>query len=51
MEDEIVVTGLAQIENGAREGSPVMLKDMARVLRVRMEDLVAYSASKPVKFL
>jgi DNA-binding XRE family transcriptional regulator len=32
---------IAQIENGAREGSPVMLRDMARVLRVRMEDLVA----------
>ena len=32
---------IAQIENGVREGSPVMLRDMARVLRVRMEDLVA----------
>jgi len=31
---------IAQIENGVREGSPVMLRDMARVLRVRMEDLV-----------
>jgi DNA-binding XRE family transcriptional regulator len=32
---------IAQIENGVREGNPVMLRDMARVLRVRMEDLVA----------
>ena len=32
---------IAQIENGVREGSPVMLRDIARVLRVRMEDLVA----------
>jgi DNA-binding XRE family transcriptional regulator len=32
---------VAQIENGAWEGSPVMLRDIARVLRVRMEDLVA----------
>jgi DNA-binding XRE family transcriptional regulator len=32
---------IAQIENGAREGSPAMLRDIARVLRVRMEDLVA----------
>jgi DNA-binding XRE family transcriptional regulator len=31
---------IAQIENGAREGSPVMLRDIARALRVRMEDLV-----------
>lgn len=31
---------VAQIENGAREGSPVMLRDIAHVLRVRMEDLV-----------
>jgi transcriptional regulator with XRE-family HTH domain len=31
---------IAQIENGVREGSPVMLRDMARVLRIRMEDLV-----------
>ncbi|MGA3403036.1 MAG: helix-turn-helix transcriptional regulator [Acetobacteraceae bacterium] len=31
---------IAQIENGARDGSPVMLRDIARVLRVRMEDLV-----------
>jgi DNA-binding XRE family transcriptional regulator len=31
---------IAQIENGVREGSPVMLRDIARVLRVRMEDLV-----------
>lgn len=32
---------IAQIETGVREGSPVMLRDIARVLRVRMEDLVA----------
>ncbi len=32
---------IAQIENGVREGSPTMLRDIARVLRVRMEDLVA----------
>ncbi len=32
---------IAQIENGVREGSPVMLRDIARTLRVRMEDLVA----------
>ena len=31
---------IAQIENGVREGSPAMLRDIARVLRVRMEDLV-----------
>lgn len=31
---------IAQIENGVREGSPVMIWDIARVLRVRMEDLV-----------
>jgi DNA-binding XRE family transcriptional regulator len=31
---------VAQIENGVREGSPVMLRDIARALRVRMEDLV-----------
>ena len=31
---------VAQIENGVREGSPVMLRNMARALRVRMEDLV-----------
>jgi DNA-binding XRE family transcriptional regulator len=31
---------IAQIENGVREGSPVMIRDVARVLRVRMEDLV-----------
>lgn len=31
---------IAQIENGVREGSPVMLRDIARVLRVRMQDLV-----------
>lgn len=31
---------IAQIENGVWEGSPVMLRDIARVLRVRMEDLV-----------
>ncbi len=32
---------IAQIENGVREGSPVMLRDIAHVLWVRMEDLVA----------
>ncbi len=32
---------IAEIENGVREGGPVMLRDIARVLRVRMEDLVA----------
>jgi DNA-binding XRE family transcriptional regulator len=31
---------IAQIENGVREGSPVMIRDIARVLRLRMEDLV-----------
>jgi predicted transcriptional regulator len=31
---------IAQIENGVREGSPVMLRDMVRALRVRMEGLV-----------
>jgi DNA-binding XRE family transcriptional regulator len=31
---------IAQIEAGVREGSPVMLRDIARVLRIRMEDLV-----------
>ena len=31
---------IAQIENGMREGSPAMLRDIARALRVRMEDLV-----------
>jgi DNA-binding XRE family transcriptional regulator len=31
---------IAQIETGVREGSPVMLRDIARVLRIRMEDLV-----------
>ena len=30
---------IAQIENGVREGSPAMLRDIARVLRVRMENL------------
>ncbi len=33
---------IVQIEDGMREGSPVMLRDIARVLRVRMEDLVAW---------
>ena len=32
---------IAQIENGVREGSPAMLRDIARVLRVRMEELIA----------
>ena len=32
---------IAQVENGVREGSPALLRDIARVLRVRMEDLVA----------
>ena len=32
---------IAQIEYGVREGSPVILRDIARVLRIRMEDLVA----------
>lgn len=31
---------ITQIENGVREGSPTMLRDIARVLRVRMDDLV-----------
>jgi DNA-binding XRE family transcriptional regulator len=31
---------IAQVETGVREGSPVMLRDIARVLRIRMEDLV-----------
>ena len=31
---------IAQIEAGVREGSPIMLRDIARVLRVKMEDLV-----------
>lgn len=31
---------IAQIENGVREGSPVMLRNIARVLLIRMEDLV-----------
>jgi DNA-binding XRE family transcriptional regulator len=31
---------IAQIETGVREGSPVMLRNIARVLRARMEDLV-----------
>ena len=31
---------IAQIENGVREGSPAMLRDVARALHVRMEDLV-----------
>ena len=31
---------VAQIENGARDGRPGVLRDMARVLRVRMEDLI-----------
>jgi DNA-binding XRE family transcriptional regulator len=31
---------IAQIETGVREGSPAMLRDIARVLRIRMEDLV-----------
>jgi DNA-binding XRE family transcriptional regulator len=31
---------IAQIENGVREGSPIMLRDIARVIRIRMEDLV-----------
>ena len=33
---------IAQIENGVREGSPVMLRNIARVLRIRMEDLVPW---------
>jgi DNA-binding XRE family transcriptional regulator len=32
---------IAQIETGVREGSPVMVRDIARVLRIRMEDFVA----------
>ena len=32
---------IAQAENGVRQGSPAMLRDIARVLRVRMEELVA----------
>jgi DNA-binding XRE family transcriptional regulator len=36
---------IAQIENGVREGSPVMLRDIARVLQVGMEDLVAWNSS------
>ena len=32
---------IAQIENGVREGSPVMLRDIVHVMRVSMEDLVA----------
>jgi len=32
---------IAQIENGVREGSPIMLRDIAGVLGVRMEGLVA----------
>jgi transcriptional regulator with XRE-family HTH domain len=31
---------IAQLENGARVGGPVMLQNIARVLRIRMEDLV-----------
>ena len=31
---------IAQIEADVREGSPIMLRDIARVLRVKMEDLV-----------
>ena len=31
---------IAQIEAGVREGSPVTLRNIARVLRMRMEDLV-----------
>lgn len=31
---------IAQIEAGVREGSPITLRDIARALRVRMEDLV-----------
>jgi DNA-binding XRE family transcriptional regulator len=31
---------IAHIENGVREGSPVMLRNIARVLLIRMEDLV-----------
>jgi transcriptional regulator with XRE-family HTH domain len=30
---------IAQIETGVREGSPVMLRNIARVLRIRMEGL------------
>jgi DNA-binding XRE family transcriptional regulator len=32
---------IAQIENGARKGRPIMFRDIARELRVRMEDLLA----------
>jgi DNA-binding XRE family transcriptional regulator len=31
---------IAQIESGVREGSLAMLRDIARALRIRMEDLV-----------
>jgi len=31
---------IAQVESGVREGSPIMLRDIARALRVRIEDLV-----------
>lgn len=31
---------IAQIQNDAREGSPAMLWDTARVLRVRLADLI-----------
>jgi transcriptional regulator with XRE-family HTH domain len=31
---------IAQVENGVREGTNAMLRDIAHALRVRMEDLV-----------
>ena len=34
-------TYIAQVENGGQEGSPTMLRDIARALRVRIEDLVS----------
>src|SRR5438067_904483 len=32
---------IAQIESGAREGRPGVLRDLARALRIRIEDLIA----------